>query len=44
MYALILTVFRCLDVASSILVVIAEFGRFFVSFSPCFRKITSVDE
>ena len=28
MYALILAVFRCLDVSSSILVVIPEFGPF----------------
>ena len=42
MYALILAVFRCLDVSSPILVVIPEFGPFFLNFSPCFGNITSV--
>ena len=44
MYALILAVFRCLDVSSSILVVIPEFGLFFLNFSSRFGKITSVVE
>ena len=44
MYALIVAVYRCLDVSSSILVVIPEFGPFFLNFSPCFGKINSVVE
>ena len=44
MYALILAVFRCLDVSSLILVVIPEFGHFFLNVSPCSGKIFSVAE